>query len=165
MDIIKTILGFIFGGSKWPLIGLSVLFLGVGGYLYYQMNEANKKIVIYTQNEEVYKNNQEKLLEALAKKNLSLSREKQLRLLADGSKDNLIKDMQKYMAENEKLKNKLAVVTAKKALANPSDFETKVNATMQAINNCFEHLSQTPLTGQENETIVCSVDSIPDFSK
>jgi hypothetical protein len=165
MDWLKSILGLVLGGSKWPMIGLTLIFVGVGGYLFYQMHETDKALAIAKQNVEILTSNIDKLNKAKEEQDLTISRQKQLLLLANNAKDNMVKDVQKFITENDKLKRKLAIVTAKKALANPTDFENKVNATMDALNKCFQDLSNQPITGKQDETIICSVDSIPDFSK
>lgn len=166
METVKLLLGFLLGGSKWPLIGLSVLFLCVGGYAIYTVNSLQEQLKVQELNNEIAKSNLEKLEKAKEEQDKTIKTYGELIKSSTESYKETIKLLQQQAYQNSILLNKISKISAQKIKQNPELFEMKINQTMQLIHKCYEELSKVDLKGNEkNEIPACNVNNFPDFSK
>lgn len=165
MELVKTILSFLLNGSKVPLILLSVLFLAVGGYLFYTINDLQENLRTQELNNEIMKSNVEKLEKAKEEQNRAIETYKQLFETSSQSYQETILLFQKQTLQNQQLIKKLSQINSINIQKNPKKFEENVNVTFQLINQCYEKLSEINLKGNDNVEIVeCNSSSLPDFS-
>lgn len=165
MELLKTIIGFILGGSKWPLIIVSLLFITVGGYIFYTINDLQSRLRTEELNNEIMKSNVEKLEEAKKIQDKTIEDYKNIVNLSVIAYTNTIELMKKQVAQNQILIKKLDKIDIKKIKENPEQFEKKVNESMTIINACYEALSKVDLKGPKNEIPECDLNLLPDFSK
>lgn len=164
METLKLILQFLLGGSKWPLIAVSVAFLAVGGFTIWKIIDIQNKLSDATLNIEIMKTNTEKLEKAKKEQDKTIEDYRKILETANESNQAIVRTLQLQIAQNDMIAKKLSQLSSKKALSDPKGFEMKVNITMQILNKCFEDLAKKPIAGNTNE-ITCPLDSIPDFSK
>jgi hypothetical protein len=165
MDTIKTILSFLLGGSKTPLILLSSLFLLVGGYLFYTVNSLQSNLRTQELNNEIMKSNVEKLEKAKEEQDKAIETYKQLFETSSQSYQETILLLQRQTLQNQQFIKKLSQINSINIQKNPNKFENDVNISFQLINVCYEKLSEVNLKGNGNVQIIeCSPSSLPDFS-
>lgn len=165
MELAKTLLSFLFNGSKVPLILLSVFFLAVGGYLFYTVNNLQSDLRTQELNNEIMKSNVEKLEKAKEEQDRAIETYKQLFETSSQSYQETILLLQRQTLQNQQLIKKLSQINSINIQKNPKKFEENVNKSFQLINVCYEKLSEINLKGNDNVEIVeCNSSSLPDFS-
>jgi len=131
MELAKTLLSFLFNGSKVPLILLSVLFLAVGGYLFYTINSIQSNLRTQELNNEIMKSNVEKLEKAKEEQDRAIETYKQLFETSSQSYQETILLLQRQTLQNQQLIKKLSQINSINIQKNPKKFEENVNKSFQ----------------------------------
>jgi hypothetical protein len=172
-EIFMKLLGLIFGGSTTSIVIIVLAIAGLAVYGINTINDLQSKLTIAQTNYETAHQNSLELQSSLDNQVKEVKRLEGLLKLSNSISQDLVKGINNRSQELNTLRKKINVLLTKKVqkeiLAKPTEYESKINSTMLAINKCFEELSKEDFNRQEenNDEIHskdCSIEPIADFT-
>lgn len=172
-EIFMRLLGLVFGGSTTSIV---IIVLAIAGLAVYGINTINGLQAKLTATQADYETAHQNSLELQSALDVQVKEVKRLDgllKLSNSISQDLVSGINTRSKELNQLRQKINVLLTKKVqkdiVAKPTEYEGKINATMLAINKCFEELSKEDFNRQEenNDEIHskdCSIEPIPDFT-